>query len=329
MARRYLLLVLLGCGAAAWVRHHPAQPRVVAPLAPQATPAPRADGFPPPWWPAYLAHYLPPREGLRYRLTTPDQMPQVWVAGGTFTMGSSAAEMQQALRLRQHDAHAQTDDPTDEQPARRAVVSGFWADLHHVTVRRFRAFAKATGSKMPTLPEWCGEDHPMMMVTWTEAAAYARWAGRRLITEAQHEYLGRGGHHGELYPWTTAETPAVGGGSVADEAFLRRYPGRLIFKGYDDGFVFTAPSGSFRPNAYGVLDIGGNVWSWCRDLYDTDWYQRRPERDPLNQRAGQVHSCRGGSYYRSPYDLRVANRGHFTAATRYNCLGFRLVSPPD
>jgi formylglycine-generating enzyme required for sulfatase activity len=113
------------------------------------------------------------------------------------------------------------------------------------------------------------EDHPVVHVSWHDAVAYAKWAGKRLPTEAEWEFASRGGLEGKTYVW-------------ADEAFSDEKPQCNCWQGEfpwkntaRDGYLRTSPVKAFPPNGYGLYDMAGNVWQWCSDWYDIGLYSRR------------------------------------------------------
>jgi len=181
----------------------------------------------------------------------------------------------------------------------------------------------------PGFPQ--GDDHPVVNVTWNDAMALAAWLsdneGRhyRLPTEAEWEYACRAGVRTR---YSSGDDPralsAVANLFDADSAPLwpqwQRYaqPGR-------DGFVFTAPVGSYPPNAFGVYDMHGNVWEWVADWYAEDYYSHSPVDDPPGPVSGQLRVRRGGSWHSWALYARCAMRNLNTPQSRYVLLGFRLA----
>ena len=116
--------------------------------------------------------------------------------------------------------------------------------------------------------------HPVVQVCWEDAAAYARWAGKRLPTEAEWEYAARGGLTQEPYAWGGEFRP---GGRIMANTWQGRFPDRNT---KEDGWERTAPVAQFPPNGFGLYDMAGNVWQWCADWYRPDYYLRSPANNP-------------------------------------------------
>lgn len=238
-----------------------------------------------------------------------------------------------------------------EGPVHRVTVRQFWIDEHEVTVGEFRQFVETTGYKTEAEKfgwsavfdtksgEWVqidgafwqnpdGDgraplpDEPVTQVSWNDANAFAKWAGKRLPTEAEWEYAARGGLVGKKYAWGDELRP---GGKPVANWWQGTFPENNTG---EDGFVGRAKVGSFTPNGYGLYDTSGNVWEWTADWYADDHYNASPSADPKGPANGDERSIRGGSWMCAENfcsNYRVAARSHATPDSGMNNLGFRCV----
>ncbi|MGW5666400.1 formylglycine-generating enzyme family protein [Micromonospora sp. NPDC003776] len=168
------------------------------------------------------------------------------------------------------------------------------------------------------------DDHPVVHVSWNDAMAYCRWAGRRLPTEAEWEYASRGGLDGARYPW--GDRLLDDDGRWRCNIWQGRFPTR---NDLEDGYLTTAPVRTFTPNGFGLWQTVGNVWEWCADWYDPGYYAHAPERDPQGPPSGSARVLRGGSYLcHDSYCNRYRNsaRSANTPDSSMGNAGFRTVA---
>jgi formylglycine-generating enzyme required for sulfatase activity/serine/threonine protein kinase len=247
-----------------------------------------------------------------------------------------------------------------EKPQHEVTISKpFEMSKHEVTVGQFRQFVEETGYK--TTSERTGEgygwrngewregatfswrdpgfkqadNHPVCNVSWEDAVAFCDWLSSkqgkkcRLPSEAEWEYACRGG---ATTLFSTGDDPKSlqGAANLADST-LREQHGNITWNvEWSDGFVATAPVGSFKPNAFGLHDMHGNVWEWCQDVYDDEWYQNSPNRDPLRRGSTVTNVFRGGGFDNWPGFLRSADRYSSHSPTlRSQWAGFRVVREVD
>ncbi len=204
--------------------------------------------------------------------------------------------------------------PRDFPPTRAVAAAPWWrevpgADWSH---------PEGPGSSLDRR-----QSHPVVHVSWYDAAAYCDWSGLRLPTEAEWERAARGGEEGHHFPWGDDREP---GGQHRMNVFQGRFPERDTG---DDGWVGTCPVGSYPANGFGLFETTGNVWEWCSDWFSPDSYRRAPLRSPVGPRKGVTRVLRGGSYlchesycWRYRVDSRSANTPDSTAGN----VGFRVAA---
>jgi formylglycine-generating enzyme required for sulfatase activity len=213
----------------------------------------------------------------------------------------------------------------------------------------YNAATKKTEGRKPKYtwrnPGWKQSDrHPVVNVSWNDAVAYCKWLSKvegktyRLPTEAQWEYACRAGTTTRYY-FGDDEADLKKHANIVDQSLkekldvafadgiAKKYPGRKWFAEWDDGYPFTAPVGSFQTNPWGLYDMHGNVWQWCRDCYDEKFYKDSAEEDPECTK-GDHRVLRGGSWIGDAWNCRAALRLGNAPADRYGIVGFRVVFVP-
>lgn len=271
-----------------------------------------------------------------------DEIIMVYIPAGKFTMGSDMGD-------------------DDEQPPHYVHLDGYWIGKYEVTVKQFRIFVKnyiyktqseddgwsyalnenGTKWEKKTGVNWRNpgfkqdEDHPVVNVSWNYAVEYCKWFSKRtglafkLPSEAQWEKAARGIDE-RKYPWGN---DSISGKKLnfQDKQILLKTKSTSAYKDIDDSYVYTAPVGSYPLgiSPYGVLDMLGNVWEWCNDLYDRKYYYISPMKNPPGPKSRSDHVLRGGGWYYSDVSISCTDRNAAWPLYRSQDIGFRLCMDND
>lgn len=255
-------------------------------------------------------------------------MQMVYVPGGAFNIGSTEAEIEDAISLcNQFYSPCNRWYYEREYPRHPVSLDAFWIDQTEVTNAQYHQCVQAgvctepltcrKGESTYTDPEKA--DHPVVCVAWGEAQTYCAWAGKRLPTEAEWEYAFRG-EQGLIYPW----------GNSFDGTKLNYCDANCDLphadNRYDDSYSKTAPAGSYPEGASwcGARNMSGNVSEWVADWFSD--YSPNAETNPTGPSSGEEKIIRGCSWYYHPTYCRGAIRASVNPDTRFDYLGFRCVS---
>jgi len=226
----------------------------------------------------------------------------VTIPAGEFTMGRTRETSDDKTNMRPMILR-------DDRPAHKVFLDGFSIDTHEVTHAQYEAFIKATGHRAPyhwlggKLPEGKGQ-LPIYNVDWQDANAYCEWAGKHLPTEAEWEKAARGGLEAQDYPHGDKITLAEARYNMSDG------PG---------------PVGKFKPNAFGVLDMAGNISEWVNDWFDRTYYETGPAKNPIGPETGKYKIVRGGAWSDGPRRVTVFFRNWVRPNQTTPNIGFRCA----
>jgi formylglycine-generating enzyme required for sulfatase activity/DNA-binding CsgD family transcriptional regulator len=250
-------------------------------------------------------------------MSTPekDGMVLIYIPAGEFRMGSSRTEDAQAFQ--------------EELPQHLVYLDAYWIDQTEVTNAQYAmcvadsdACTKPANSYSLTRSSYYENsqyaNYPVIFVSWSQAAAYCAWAGRRLPSEAEWEKAARG-PEGRIYPWGNAFD-----GTLANYCDINCQTDWKDSR-FDDGYVDTSPVGEYQDGAsmYGVLDMAGNVYEWVADWFAS--YDQVPQSNPTDPASGLEHMIRGGSWGDDPTHIRSALRSHINADNWMDFIGFRCA----
>lgn len=250
----------------------------------------------------------------------------------------------------------------DERPVhRQRIERPFWLAIHEVTVGQYRKFVDATGhltaaelsneggyayhprpKRLEPDPKaswrYTGfdqdETHPVVNLTWNDAQAFCKWLSKeekvtyRLPTEAEWEYACRATTT-TIWSFGADQTCLAGKANICDVSLQKAYPFAKWSMDWSDGYAFTAPVGTFEPNAFGLYDMHGNVFEWCSDAWDGKDYAGQFIPDPDVPDIADTHVLRGGSYLSLMMFTRSADRVGLKTSQRNAITGFRVARDVD
>jgi iron(II)-dependent oxidoreductase len=245
------------------------------------------------------------------RLKTPDEV--ALIPAGWFPMGSTSRENRGGYMT--------------EQPQHRVYLDDYEIDRYEVSNARYLRFILETGHAPPA--HWTGitfpqtiANHPVIGVSWFDADAFCRNAGKRLPTEAEWEKAASGGR-GLNYPWGTKppnpELANLGRQMANANVDIEAVKGRLYPPLADVNAYAVGQS------PYGVFQMGGNVMEWVSDWWSPEYYRESPERNPQGPAKGAHKVIRGGSWNDDPLALRTATRSGMDPKARTLTIGFRCI----
>ena len=265
---------------------------------------------------------------------TPEGM--VLIPGGRFEMGPDKEDLKELVEMgckvpHMNETHAYRWFG-DEIPRHTVEIDSFYMDTYEVTNRQFRQFVQETGYEAQgDWQKYAKEDrldHPVVNVTWNDAKAYAKWAGKCLPTEAEWEYAAKGGRDVKWFSWGDLPEPTRANYMHQGESF---FAGIVRLLGLRK--IGTKPVGSYEPNGFGIYDMCGNASEWCENIRkpypdgpQEDWIYARVSPFKKNQKPVYGKAVRGGSWRSpNPVFVRLNGRNGFVPGYFGNDLGFRCA----
>jgi len=226
-----------------------------------------------------------------------DYPKMVGVEGGTFVMGD-----------------VKKIGAVNERPAHKVTVNSFAISETEITVKQYRLFCEMTGNIMPEEPYWEWNDNfPITSVTWEDAVKYTHWLSEqlnkkiRLPYEAEWEYAARGGNKSKSYVYSGSDI-------LSEVAWFE-----------DNAEEQAHAVAAKKANELGLYDMSGNVWEWCLDTYDKDYYAKSSSKNPKGGDKGDRKTLRGGAWFYKPTYCRSTFRSNSTPDYISFVFGFRIV----
>jgi formylglycine-generating enzyme required for sulfatase activity len=249
------------------------------------------------------------------------------------------------------------DADNDHKPQHEVRISAFYLGVTEVTLGQFHHFVQETKYKTEAEKDGKGgygwhegrnkleqdpkytwlkpgfvqtDEHPVVNVSWNDAVAFCEWLTRvegrtyRLPTEAEWEYACRARTTTKYFSGDDPESLATVA-NVADGTAKAKYSDWTWAIVARDGFIYTAPVAQFQPNMFGLYDMHGNVWEWCHDGFDGEYYKRSPKEDPSGPPQAALRVFRGGGWFCHPHSGYSGCRGRSKPGNRASDLGFRVA----
>jgi len=282
-----------------------------------------------------------------------------WIPAGEFVMGNNEPKHALKMSFPLYDP-SRIEGIDDEYPAHKVRINKpFYIGSHEVSIGQFKVYLERSGHKTDAESDGNGawgynpktnafegrkleyswrnagfaqeESHPVVNVTWFDAVQLCDWLSKterrkyRLPTEAEWEYACRA-RTTTRFNFGDDPEQLSKHAAIYDADTCKVFPEWMPFAtSSSDMFSFTAPIGSFKPNAWGLYDMHGNVWEWCSDWHDANYYSTSPIDDPQGPIDGDVKVRRGGSWHTWPFYCRSSFRNWNSRTTRYVLVGVRVV----